>query len=160
MGSGSRKIGKMRSLAIVLLSAVALSRANPCQNDQDVYFPDREDCGRFYMCRNGEVVGHMNCPDGLLWKPISSPATGQGTLSAHQDVLRVGALLGILATSSPGSALESSLQPRSSARTWAPGWWRSTLPRRTMPSLVWPRLPGAATTTDLTTGLVASSLLK
>lgn len=40
--SGSRKIGKMRSLAIVLLSAVALSRANPCQNDQDVYFPDRE----------------------------------------------------------------------------------------------------------------------
>merc|ERR1712107_772355 len=65
--SGSRKIGKMRSLAIVLLSAVALSRANPCQNDQDVYFPDREDCGRFYMCRNGEVVGHMNCPDGLLW---------------------------------------------------------------------------------------------
>merc|ERR1711872_1126405 len=67
MGSGSRKIGKMRSLAIVLLSAVALSRANPCQNDQDVYFPDREDCGRFYMCRNGEVVGHMNCPDGLLW---------------------------------------------------------------------------------------------
>merc|ERR1711962_326165 len=64
---GSRKIGKMRSLAIVLLSAVALSRANPCQNDQDVYFPDREDCGRFYMCRNGDVVGHMNCPDGLLW---------------------------------------------------------------------------------------------
>ena len=40
--SGRRKIGKMRSLAIVLLSAVALSRANPCQNDQDVYFPDRE----------------------------------------------------------------------------------------------------------------------
>jgi len=40
--SGSRKIGKMRSLAIVLLSAVALTRANPCQNDQDVYFPDRE----------------------------------------------------------------------------------------------------------------------
>ena len=40
--SDSRKIGKMRSLAIVLLSAVALSRANPCQNDQDVYFPDRE----------------------------------------------------------------------------------------------------------------------
>merc|ERR1711872_166136 len=67
MGSGSRKIGKMRSLAIVLLSAVALTRANPCQNDQDVYFPDREDCGRFYMCRNGEMVGHMNCPDGLLW---------------------------------------------------------------------------------------------
>merc|ERR1712062_744866 len=67
MGSGNRKIGKMRSLAIVFLSAVALSRANPCQNDQDVYFPDREDCGRFYMCRNGEVVGHMNCPDGLLW---------------------------------------------------------------------------------------------
>merc|ERR1712038_909206 len=65
--SGSRKIGKMRSLAIVLLSTVALTRANPCQNDQDVYFPDREDCGRFYMCRNGEVVGHMNCPDGLLW---------------------------------------------------------------------------------------------
>merc|ERR1712055_1044229 len=65
--SGNRKIGKMRSLAIVLLSAVALSRANPCQNDQDVYFPDREDCGRFYMCRNGDVVGHMSCPDGLLW---------------------------------------------------------------------------------------------
>merc|ERR1711953_1649375 len=65
--SGNRKIGKMRSLAIVLLSTVALTRANPCQNDQDVYFPDREDCGRFYMCRNGEVVGHMNCPDGLLW---------------------------------------------------------------------------------------------
>merc|ERR1711910_121106 len=67
MGSVSRKIGKMRSLAIVLLSAVTLSRANPCQNDQDVYFPDREDCGRFYMCRNGDVVCHMNCPDGLLW---------------------------------------------------------------------------------------------
>merc|ERR1711990_1366957 len=67
MGSGNRKIGKMRSLALVLLSAVALSRANPCQNDQDVYFPDREDCGRFYMCRNGDVVGHMSCPDGLLW---------------------------------------------------------------------------------------------
>merc|ERR1712223_1126989 len=67
MGSGSRKIVKMRSLAIVLLSTVALTRANPCQNDQDVYFPDREDCGRFYMCRNGDVVGHMNCPDGLLW---------------------------------------------------------------------------------------------
>merc|ERR1711899_228563 len=67
MGSGSRKIGKMRSLAVVLLSAVTLTGATPCQNDQDVYFPDREDCGRFYMCRNGDVVGHMNCPDGLLW---------------------------------------------------------------------------------------------
>merc|ERR1711962_1677027 len=91
---------------------------------------------------------------------ICSLATGQGTLSAHLDVPRDGALLGILATSTPGSALESSLQPRSSVRTWELGWWRSTLPRRTMPSLVWPRLPGAARTTDSTTGLVASSWLK
>jgi len=42
-------------------------RANPCQNNEDVYFPDPEDCGRFYMCVDGSVVGHMNCPDGLLW---------------------------------------------------------------------------------------------
>merc|ERR1711872_794601 len=119
MGSGSRKIGKMRSLAIVLLSAVALSRANPCQNDQDVYFPDREDCGRFYMCRNGGVVGHMNCPDGLLW---------------NTDLLTCDWPRNVECT--PG----------------CPEGWRSTLPRRTTPSLVWPRLPGAATTTDLTTG--------
>ena len=25
------------------------------------------DCGRFYMCVDGEVVGHMSCPEGLLW---------------------------------------------------------------------------------------------
>jgi len=42
-------------------------RANPCQNNEDVYFPDPEDCGRFYMCVDGSVVGHMSCPDGLLW---------------------------------------------------------------------------------------------
>merc|ERR1712079_647045 len=102
----------------------------------------------------------MGAQTDFCGTPISSLATGQGTLSAHQDVLRVGALLGILATSSPGSALESSRQPRSSVRTWEPSWWRSTLPRRTKPSLVWPRLPGAARTTDLTTGLVALSLLK
>merc|ERR1712079_337619 len=158
--SGSRKIGKMRSLVIVLLATVALPRANPCQNDQDVYFPDREDCGRFYMCRNGDVVGHMNCPDGLLWNTDLLTCDWPRNVDAHLDVLRGGALLGILATSSPGSALESSRQPRSSVRTWERGWWRSTLPRRTKPSLVWPRLPGPARTTDLTTGLVASSLLK
>merc|ERR1719397_1848503 len=55
----------MRSLAIIFLAAVV--RANPCQNDEDVYFPDPEDCGRFYMCVDGSVVGHMNCPDDLLW---------------------------------------------------------------------------------------------
>merc|ERR1719510_1282604 len=60
----------MRGLAITFLSAAALVmvvRANPCQNNEDVYFPDPEDCGRFYMCVDGSVVGHMNCPDGLLW---------------------------------------------------------------------------------------------
>merc|ERR1719239_155236 len=60
-------IQKMRGLAIVFLSAAAVVGANPCQNDEDVYFPDPEDCGRFYMCVDGSVVGHMNCPDGLLW---------------------------------------------------------------------------------------------
>merc|ERR1712212_1068502 len=60
-------IRKMRGLAIIFLSAAAVVRANPCQNDEDVYFPDPEDCGRFYMCVDGSVVGHMNCPDGLLW---------------------------------------------------------------------------------------------
>merc|ERR1712198_695745 len=60
-------IGKMRSLAIIFLSAAAVVRANPCQNNEDVYFPDPEDCGRFFMCVDGSVVGHMNCPDGLLW---------------------------------------------------------------------------------------------
>merc|ERR1712209_301637 len=88
MGSGSRKIGKMRSLAIVLLSAVALSRANPCQNDQDVYFPDREDCGRFYMCRNGEVVGHMNCPDGLLWNTDLLTCAGTEGNDARKEMTK------------------------------------------------------------------------
>merc|ERR1712032_1499563 len=60
-------IQKMRGLAIIFLSAAAVVRANPCQNDEDVYFPDPEDCGRFYMCVDGSVVGHMSCPDGLLW---------------------------------------------------------------------------------------------
>jgi len=60
-------IQKMRGFAIVFLSAAAVVRANPCQNDEEVYFPDPEDCGRFYMCVDGSVVGHMNCPDGLLW---------------------------------------------------------------------------------------------
>merc|ERR1712198_830568 len=60
-------IGKMRSLAIIFLSAAAVVRSNPCQNNEDVYFPDPEDCGRFFMCVDGSVVGHMNCPDGLLW---------------------------------------------------------------------------------------------
>merc|ERR1712212_340471 len=60
-------IRKMRGLAIIFLSAAAVVRANPCQNDEDVYFPDPEDCGRFYMCVDGSVVGHMSCPDGLLW---------------------------------------------------------------------------------------------
>merc|ERR1711936_163752 len=65
----NRWTGKMRGLAITFLSAAALMvvRANPCQNNEDVYFPDPEDCGRFYMCVDGSVVGHMNCPDGLLW---------------------------------------------------------------------------------------------
>merc|ERR1711936_457425 len=65
----NRWTGKMRGLAITFLSAAALVavRANPCQNNEDVYFPDPEDCGRFYMCVDGSVVGHMNCPDGLLW---------------------------------------------------------------------------------------------
>merc|ERR1712110_983341 len=67
MGSGNGSIGKMRSLAIIFLSAALVVRANPCQNNEDVYFPDPEDCGRFYMCVDGSVVGHMNCPDGLLW---------------------------------------------------------------------------------------------
>jgi len=65
--SANGSIGKMRSLAIIVLSAAAVVRANPCQNNEDVYFPDREDCGRFYMCVDGSVVGHMSCPDGLLW---------------------------------------------------------------------------------------------
>merc|ERR1711971_780546 len=62
-------IGKMRGLTtiIFLSAAAAVVRANPCQNDEDVYFPDPEDCGRFYMCVDGSVVGHMSCPDGLLW---------------------------------------------------------------------------------------------
>merc|ERR1711874_790338 len=69
MGRVNRWTGKMRGLAIIFLSAAALVvvRANPCQNNEDVYFPDPEDCGRFYMCVDGSVVGHMNCPDGLLW---------------------------------------------------------------------------------------------
>merc|ERR1711981_662911 len=66
--SANGSIGKMRSFAIIFLSAAAVVvRANPCQNNEDVYFPDPEDCGRFYMCVDGSVVGHMNCPDGLLW---------------------------------------------------------------------------------------------
>merc|ERR1712203_1004728 len=65
MGSANGSIRRMRSFAIIFLSAAAV--ANPCQNNEDVYFPDPEDCGRFYMCVDGEVVGHMNCPDGLLW---------------------------------------------------------------------------------------------
>merc|ERR1711971_311410 len=62
-------IGKMRGLTtiIFLSAAAAVVRSNPCQNDVDVYFPDPEDCGRFYMCVDGSVVGHMSCPDGLLW---------------------------------------------------------------------------------------------
>merc|ERR1712001_312997 len=67
MGSGNGSIGKTRSLAIIFLSAAAVVRANPFQNNEDVYFPDPEDCGRFYMCVDGEVVGHMSCPEGLLW---------------------------------------------------------------------------------------------
>merc|ERR1712088_988402 len=67
MGSANGSIGKMRSFAIIFLSAAAVVRANPCQNNEDVYFPDPEDCGRFYMCVDGEVVGHMSCPEGLLW---------------------------------------------------------------------------------------------
>jgi len=67
MGSVKGSIGKMRSLAIIFLSAAAVVRSNPCQNNEDVYFPDPEDCGRFFMCVDGSVVGHMNCPDGLLW---------------------------------------------------------------------------------------------
>jgi len=65
--SANGSTGKMRSLAIIILSAAAVVRANPCQNNEDVYFPDREDCSRFYMCVDGSVVGHMSCPDGLLW---------------------------------------------------------------------------------------------
>merc|ERR1712172_34563 len=69
MGSVNGSIGKMRGLPtiIFLSAAAAVVRSNPCQNDVDVYFPDPEDCGRFYMCVDGSVVGHMSCPDGLLW---------------------------------------------------------------------------------------------
>merc|ERR1712212_876010 len=67
MGSANGSIRRMRSFAIIFLSAAAVVRANPCQNNEDVYFPDPEDCGRFYMCVDGEVVGHMSCPEGLLW---------------------------------------------------------------------------------------------
>ena len=77
----------MKSLSILFLSSaiVAVVRSNPCQNNEDVFFPDAEghkqncvdsfsrenlffpDCHWFYECVEGSVVGHMKCPDGLLW---------------------------------------------------------------------------------------------
>jgi len=59
----------MKSLSILFLSSatVAVVRSNPCQNNEDVFFPDPEDCHWFYECVDGSVVGHMKCPDGLLW---------------------------------------------------------------------------------------------
>merc|ERR1712156_511127 len=61
--------GKMKSLAIIFLSAAtaAVMGSNPCQNNEEVYFPDPEDCSWFYECVDGSVVGHIKCPDGLLW---------------------------------------------------------------------------------------------
>merc|ERR1712154_419865 len=87
MGSANGSIGKMRSFAIIFLSAAAVVRANPCQNNEDVYFPDPEDCGRFYMCVDGEVVGHMSCPEGLLLLPLQGGCQevlrGSGVLPEH-----------------------------------------------------------------------------
>ena len=77
---------EMKSLAICFLSSAtgAVVRSNPCQNNEDVFFPDPEghkqncvdsvsrgksffpDCHWFYECVDGSVVGHMKCPDGLL----------------------------------------------------------------------------------------------
>merc|ERR1712088_820746 len=63
--------GKMRSFeTFILLSAAAVVRANqfnPCLNNEDVFFPDPADCSSFYECVDGDLVGHMKCPDGLLW---------------------------------------------------------------------------------------------
>jgi len=71
-GNGGGKTGKMRSFAsfFILSSATAVQvalRSNPCLNNEDVFFPDPEDCSWFYECVDGSVVGHMECPDGLPW---------------------------------------------------------------------------------------------
>ena len=87
-GNGGSKTGMMRSFAtfFILSSATAVQvalRSNPCLNNEDVFFPDPEgeqdfvgnnpmlflpvDCSWFYECVDGSVVGHMECPDGLLW---------------------------------------------------------------------------------------------
>merc|ERR1719430_1196012 len=55
----------MRCLLLALTITGAIG--SPCLDTTGTTFPDPEDCGRFYMCHNGFVVGHMTCPDGLLW---------------------------------------------------------------------------------------------
>merc|ERR1712032_930691 len=66
-------IQKMRGLAIIFLSVAAVVRANPCQNDEDVYFPDPEDCGRFYMCVDDSMGNLRGGCIQLLRKGATSP---------------------------------------------------------------------------------------
>ena len=42
---------------------------NPCENTHDTDVPDPEDCRCFYQCDFGGILGHICCPDGLVFNP-------------------------------------------------------------------------------------------
>lgn len=39
-----------------------------CPEEGDIYYPDPEDCGKFYECVNGEIYEFI-CPEGLHFNP-------------------------------------------------------------------------------------------
>ena len=47
------------------------NNANPCENAHDTDVPDPVDCTCFYQCDFGGIVGHLCCPDGLVFNPNS-----------------------------------------------------------------------------------------
>merc|ERR1719350_86227 len=74
----------MRRLLLALTITGAIG--SPCLDTTGTTFPDPEDCGRFYMCHSGFVVGHMTCPDGLLWSSDLNHCDWPSTVDCRDDL--------------------------------------------------------------------------
>ena len=55
----------------IALMNSCINGKNPCENAHDTDVPDPDDCRCFYQCDFGGILGHICCPDGLVFNPNS-----------------------------------------------------------------------------------------
>ena len=55
----------------IALMDKCINGGNPCENTNDADVPDPNDCQCFYQCDFGDILGHICCPDGLVFNPNS-----------------------------------------------------------------------------------------